>query len=86
MVIGALLFAFSYIFTRKALKPSVTRWQEIVIGLLVLTSVILVAASRGRTEVYEGESDALVRAGDSVSILPSIYLYASFRCLVSVNI
>lgn len=77
MLIGALLFCFSYIFTPKASKLTIARWQKVLIGSIVLGALIMVTANRGGTEVYEGESDTLVRAGDLVPILPSIYLYAS---------
>lgn len=77
MAIGAMLFAFSYVVTPKVSKLQVTQRQKTILGSAVLGFVVLVTAGRGGVAIFEGESATLARAGDSVSILPSLYLYAS---------
>jgi oligosaccharide repeat unit polymerase len=74
---GILLFSFSYFFTPKSAKLLVPTWQKIAVTGAALLAFLLVTFHRGGTPVYAGEQETLVRAGDVVSILPPLYLYAS---------
>jgi oligosaccharide repeat unit polymerase len=75
--VGAVLLFLAYLFTPKASKLHVPIWQKITAVSVVLVVFLLVTASRGGALSVEGETQALVDAGDSVSVLPSLYFYAS---------
>jgi oligosaccharide repeat unit polymerase len=75
--VGSVLLFLAYLFTPKASKLHVPIWQKITAVSVVLAVFLLVTASRGGALSVEGETQALADAGDSVSVLPSLYFYAS---------
>ena len=77
MFVGAVLLFLAYLFTPKASKSHVPIWQKITAVSVVLVVFLLVTASRGGAASFEGETQTLADAGDSVSVLPSLYFYAS---------
>lgn len=77
MVVGALLFAFSYAFTPKVQKLRLARWQKIVVGCAVLASFLAVTLERGAGEYFEAQTGTLYRISEVISVAPVVYLYIS---------
>jgi oligosaccharide repeat unit polymerase len=75
--VGALLLFLAYLFTPKVSKLHVPTWQKIAVVSVVLTIFLSITASRGRPEFFDGEKQALADAGNSASVPPSLYFYAS---------
>jgi oligosaccharide repeat unit polymerase len=77
MIYGTSLFVFSYLFAPKTHKAQLSRWVKVSVVAAAAALFTLVSLFRGAAELYEGESKTLENAGQSVALLPALYLYVS---------
>jgi oligosaccharide repeat unit polymerase len=77
ILLGALIFASAYYFTPRAAKLRMHWWKTLLMTALILGAFLAITFNRGGAQIFAGESEPLVEAGESISVLPQLYLYAS---------